>query len=261
MRLGRFRLLASILSGIIAIAGVCIGFVVSSGPGQAAQSQPNIRTAAAGSASTVGALFLRSTSGQLTTHFCTGSVVDSPGGDLVVTAAHCLIGRTASQVVFIPEYAHGQRPFGVWLATQVIEDPEWKSFSDPDDDFAFLIVHRRGTGTRLETLTGGESLGVGAPAGGTVQVAGYPDKLDGPITCQNATRDYSATQFEFDCGGFTNGTSGSPLLAPAGPLGETVIGVIGGYEQGGYTPSVSYAAKFSTRMETLYRAALAIAHG
>ena len=77
MRLGRFRLLASILSGITAIAGVCIGFVVSSGPGQAAQGQPNIRTAAAGSASTVGALFLRSPSGQLTTHFCTGSVVDT----------------------------------------------------------------------------------------------------------------------------------------------------------------------------------------
>jgi hypothetical protein len=36
---------------------------------------------------------------------------------------------------------------------------------------------------------------------------------------------------------------------------ETVIGVIGGYEQGGLTASVSYAAKFSTRMATLYQTA------
>jgi V8-like Glu-specific endopeptidase len=179
----------------------------------------------------------------------------------VITAAHCLIGRTAAQVAFIPQYAHGQGPFGVWIASKIIEDPEWESFSDPDDDFAFLIVHQPNTSTRLETLTGGESLGVGASSGGTVKVAGYPDILDGQITCQNATRDYSPTQFEFDCGGFTNGTSGSPLLAAAGPLGETVIGVIGGYQQGGYTPSVSYAAKFSTRMAALYQTALAAAGG
>ena len=36
-----------------------------------------------------------------------------------------------------------------------------------------------------------------------------------------------------------------------------MIGVIGGYEQGGSTASVSYAAKFSTRMAALYRTALA----
>ena len=53
---------------------------------------------------------------------------------------------------------------------------------------------------------------------------------------------------EFDCGGYTNGTSGGPFLAnvhPATGLG-TVIGVIGGYEQGGDTPSVSYSARFGT---------------
>jgi V8-like Glu-specific endopeptidase len=256
MRLGRFRLLASILTVITVIGGIAAGFILGSAAGRAAGG----RTTATRT-STVGALFLRTTSGHLTTHFCTGSVVDSPAGDLVITAAHCLIGRTAGQLAFVPDYAHGSHPDGVWVATKIIEDPKWASSSDPDDDFAFLIVHRPGSSVAIQTLTGGEVLGVGASAWQTVEVSGYPDHLDGPITCQNAARDYNATQFEFDCAGFTDGTSGSPLLATAGPHGETVIGVIGGYEQGGNTPSVSYAAKFSTRMATLYQTALTAAGG
>jgi V8-like Glu-specific endopeptidase len=250
MRLGRFRVVASILGVITILAGIVAGFTLGSAAGRAAQTT-------AAKTATVGALFARATSGRLTTHFCTGSVVDSPAGDLVITAAHCLIGRTAAQIAFVPDYAHGKHPYGVWDATKIIEDPGWASASDPDDDFAFLIVHRPSSSAAIQTLTGGEVLGVGASAWQTVEVSGYPDNLDGPISCQNAARDYNATQFEFDCGGFTDGTSGSPLLAPAGPLGQTVIGVIGGYEQGGNTPSVSYAAKFSTRMATLYQTALA----
>jgi hypothetical protein len=34
-------------------------------------------------------------------HFCTASVVDSPSGDVIVTAAHCLSGD-ASDLEFVP---------------------------------------------------------------------------------------------------------------------------------------------------------------
>ncbi|HXF20282.1 MAG TPA: hypothetical protein VN597_07475 [Streptosporangiaceae bacterium] len=37
----------------------------------------------------------------------------------------------------------------------------------------------------------------------------------------------------------------------------TVIGVIGGYQQGGNTPSVSYSAGFGRAVRTLYEAAVA----
>jgi V8-like Glu-specific endopeptidase len=86
------------------------------------------------------------------------------------------------------------------------------------------------------------------------------------VSCENTVVAYSSTQFEFDCDGFTDGTSGSPLLAESVPIGatgeaatdgvDTVIGVIGGYEQGGYTASVSYAARFSTEFATLYQRAV-----
>ena len=132
---------------------------------------------------------------------------------------------------------------------------------NPDDDFAYLVVHQLGTKVAVQSLTGGEILGVGQSAARTVRVSGYPDGQDNPISCENAALDFSSTQLEFDCDGFTDGTSGSPLLASTGPAGSvgTVIGVIGGYEQGGSTESVSYAAKFSSRMAALYQTALAAA--
>jgi hypothetical protein len=68
-----------------------------------------------------------------------------------------------------------------------------------------------------------------------------------------------ADQLEFDCGGYTDGTSGGPFLASVNPLtGQgAVIGVIGGYEQGGDTPQVSYSAMFGKNVAALYRTAVA----
>ena len=69
----------------------------------------------------------------------------------------------------------------------------------------------------------------------------------------------SATQLVFRCGGYTAGTSGSPLLAhvhAATGLG-TVIGVIGGCQQGGVTDAISYAAVLGPDIASLDRAAIA----
>ncbi len=209
-----------------------------------------------GHASQVGALFTISSGGELGSHFCTASVVDSPSGDLLLTAAHCLSGRSASSIAFVPDYSSGREPYGVWKVTRTTADQDWQSSADPDDDFAFLVVASSGA-TTLEDLTGGEAIGIGQPAGSVVTVEGYPDADDAPISCSNITRLASPTQLQFDCDGYTDGTSGGPLLMGAAAPGSpaTVIGVIGGYEQGGDTPSVSYAARFGSNMAALYSAA------
>ncbi len=59
--------------------------------------------APAAAAAAVGALFT-TTGGRLASHFCTASVLDSPAGDLVMTAAHCLSGLAPSQFLFVPGY-------------------------------------------------------------------------------------------------------------------------------------------------------------
>ena len=134
--------------------------------------------------------------------------------------------------MFVPGYDSGRPPYGVWPVRRVITDQDWASSFDPDDDVAFVELTRA-----VQGVTGGERLGTGQPPGQLVTVIGYPENRDSAIFCQNYSRSFSATQLVFRCGGYTAGTSGSPLLAQvdaATGLG-TVIGVIGGYQRGGVT--------------------------
>lgn len=210
---------------------------------------------ASGGVPAVGALFTAGT-GELGTHFCTASVVHSAGGDLAVTAAHCVTGKPG-QIVFVPGYANGKEPYGVWQVTAVYTDQAWQSSQDPDDDVAFLRLSDASGGVPIEDITGAERLGAGWQAPALVQVTGYPDGAGQPVSCANWAKSFSPTQLEFDCGGYTDGTSGSPLLAdvPTASGQGTVIGVIGGYEQGGDTPEVSYASAFGAAVAALYQSA------
>jgi V8-like Glu-specific endopeptidase len=203
----------------------------------------------------VGALFTMS-KGKLGRHFCTASVIGSPHGDLVITAAHCVTGT--SGIVFVPGYDRGAAPYGIWTVTKVYADRSWTSSSDPDDDVALLRVSEPGSVVPIEDETGAEALKTGTPARQLVEVIGYPDSGSQPIVCRNWTREPMSEQLEFDCGGYTNGTSGGPFLASVNPLtGQgTVIGVIGGYEQGGLTPQVSYSSVFGANVAALYRQAV-----
>jgi V8-like Glu-specific endopeptidase len=205
----------------------------------------------------VGALFTTS-GGRLGSHICTASVVNSPDGDLVITAAHCVTG-TSGSLAFVPGYHSGATPYGVWTVTKVYVDGSWSSSSDPDDDFAFLRVSQPGSIVPIEDVTGAEQLGTSNPARQLVEVIGYPDATNMPITCRNWTRQPMADQLEFDCGGYTDGTSGGPFLARVNArTGQgTIIGVIGGYEQGGLTPQVSYSAMFGANVMALYQTAVA----
>jgi V8-like Glu-specific endopeptidase len=205
----------------------------------------------------VGALFT-TTAGKLGGHFCSASVVNSPNGDLVITAAHCVTGISGS-LAFVPGYHDGATPYGVWAVTKVYVDQAWSSSADPDDDFAFLKVSQPGSIVPIEDVTGAEQLGTGTPARQLVEVIGYPNSTNAPITCRNWARQPMTDQLEFDCGGYTDGTSGGPFLASVSPqTGQgTIIGVIGGYEQGGLTPQVSYSAMFGANVAALYQTAVA----
>jgi V8-like Glu-specific endopeptidase len=245
-----------------AIGGASSGRILTrTGPSEPGQATPFTGTAA------VGALFARS-NGQLGRHFCTASVVHSPAGDVLITAAHCMIGQSllpAGNVVFAPGYHNGRFPLGVWAVTGEFVTARWTSRHDPDDDVAFLIVGRSGAAgssspRSLEHSTGAERLGVNTRLPDLIDAIGYPDTASRPVSCKAtalAYRDDSLHQMMFDCGGFTDGTSGGPLLrAASARRAGVVIGVIGGYEQGGYTPQVSYSAVFAANIARLYQRAI-----
>jgi V8-like Glu-specific endopeptidase len=208
----------------------------------------------------VGALFATS-AGKLSQHFCSASVINSPHGDLVITAAHCVTG-TSGTVAFVPGYDNGVTPYQdqVWTVTKIYVDKAWRSSSNQNDDVAFLRVSQRGSAVPIEDVTGADQLSTSTLTNRTlVQVIGYPDSSNQPITCQNWLKTPMTDQLEFDCGGYTDGTSGGPFLTKVDPTtGQgTVVGVIGGYEQGGDTPQVSYSSAFGSNVAVLYKTAVA----
>lgn len=231
------------------------------GSARAALPAPG-QTPAAHTAATalrVGALFEHDASGE---HFCTASVVASPGEDLLVTAAHCLNDGSGSgnrsDIVFVPDYHDGVAPYGIWTPQRLIVAPQWANAADPDYDVGFVVLEPHG-GQNIQQLLGANKLGFDTGYQQLVRVTGYPSSADSPITCLNWTTRRSATQMEFDCDGYSDGTSGSPWVTDYDPRSRTgtIVGIIGGYQEGGDTPSVSYSDYLSDGIHQLYDQALA----
>jgi V8-like Glu-specific endopeptidase len=203
----------------------------------------------------VGALFTV-VNGKLAAHFCTASVVHSRAGNLLITAAHCVFRNAQpppGSMAFVPGYHRGKTPRGVWGISAVYVNKAWQLHRNVNNDVAFLIAGR--TGTHIERHTGAEILGIGRRPQ-LVQVIGYPDAASRPVSCVAPARTFrtDSHQMVFDCDDFTTGTSGGPFLARVNAkTGDgTVIGVIGGWQEGGDSPNVSYSPRFFTNVRDLY---------
>jgi V8-like Glu-specific endopeptidase len=220
-------------------------------------ASPNARTAR--KAPRVGALFLRESSGN---HFCTASVVSSPGRDLLITAAHCINGGNGSgyrsDIVFVPGYRDGTDPYGIWTPARLLVAPGWARSADPDLDVGFVALNPR-HGENIEQVLGANTVTFNTGYRNLVRVTGYPTSSPSPITCRNWTSRLSATQLKFSCDGFTGGTSGSPWVTDFNLVTRTghIVGVLGGYEQGGRTSGVSYSPYLGAAIKHLYAEAMA----
>jgi V8-like Glu-specific endopeptidase len=206
----------------------------------------------------VGALFSHGTGGD---HFCTASAVDSPGRNLIITAAHCVHsgkgGGYLSDLVFVPGYRSGNAPYGIWKVKSQLVDARWSKNADPDLDVGFAILEPL-NGKNIADVLGANLLGIDQGFANVVRVTGYPTRADEPVTCINKTTRQHKYQMRFACNGYPPGTSGSPWLThydPKTKRGE-VVGVIGGYELGGTVDAVSYSAYFDDDVRRLYEEAV-----
>jgi V8-like Glu-specific endopeptidase len=193
----------------------------------------------------VGALF-DSASGKPTTHFATAFVVTSKQGNMLMSAAHVLEGRTATSIIFAPGYTNGQAVHELWPIQKAYTDAAWQQQRSVNDDFCFLKVS-----ANVQATLG--SLGLATATNPQeCQVIGYPDGLTGPVQATVAATWYKPEQqLTFSCNGFPNGTSGSPWIINDG----AAFGLIGGFEAGGNSPAVSYSPYFGASLQALYATA------
>jgi V8-like Glu-specific endopeptidase len=228
-------------------------------PSPSAAPTPVTSAVAFNGTTAVGALFDVTKTGLR--HFCTAAVVRSKGGNLVITAAHCLDGAHTGprgKVIFAPGYHNGRFPHGRWAVISVLSDASWQRHHDPNDDVAFLVVGR--SGHRIQKYTGAETVTTGTRLPQTVRVIGYPNRASAPVSCTGPATMLGLKGYQqlvFDCGGFTNGTSGGPFLMDVSARSGdgAVIGVIGGYQRGGKLAAVSYSARFLGNVAGLYQRA------
>jgi len=160
--------------------------------------------------------------------------------------------------VFIPGYRDGQTPSGIWTPAQLIVAPQWTNSSDPDFDVGFVVL-KPYDGKNIEQVLGADQLGINPGYRNHVRVTGYPASADAPITCTGWTSEQSPSQLRFECDGFTGGTSGSPWITAIDPQTGTgtIVGVLGGHEEGGSTAAISYSPYLGEQVEQLYHQAVA----
>ena len=105
------------VAAVVALVAIVVGFVL---PGSPAPGTPT--ASSFNGLPQVGALF--EGAWRSSSHFCSGAVVDSPSGDVIVTAAHCLSGD-GQDLEFVPMYHDGQAPYGAWDVTGAYVSQRW----------------------------------------------------------------------------------------------------------------------------------------
>jgi Trypsin len=182
-------------------------------------------------------------------HTCSGAVLDSAAGNLVLTAAHCM--AQGYDAFFVPGFKGKAQPQDFWRIDAVYLDPRWMTNQDPLADFAVVRVSRDGGGLLETQAGGGFALGVAPKAGTDVTVTGYALGEGGePIGCGTRTSGDTRGYPSLPCRGMVDGTSGSPWVADS-----VIAGLVGGLEGGGCLEDVSYSPPFDGALtQLLHRA-------
>jgi V8-like Glu-specific endopeptidase len=202
---------------------------------------------------TVGPLFPSGSSASAA-HFCTASVIASPTGDTVITAAHCLAG-TGAGMRFVPGYHLGRAPYGSWQVTGAYVPAAWQREQAPTADYAILTVAPEriaGREVEIADVTGSEQLGHAPEPGMVITAVAYNHGVkDDPVTCDARVVEHDGFP-TFDCHGFRAGSSGSPWLTwDPGAASWIVRGVIGGLHQGGCFEFRSHTSAFTSDVDAL----------
>ncbi|WP_183094494.1 trypsin-like serine peptidase [Nocardioides stalactiti] len=169
---------------------------------------------------------------------CTASAIDTPKGNQVITAGHCVhTGPNPggllpppphfySDWVFVPRYRNGAAPFGRWVSDKPFVFAGWAE----EEAFKFdqaIITFRRLERRRLVDVVGGNEVvwGNDQRQWGT-RIWGWPAEspYDGETSkrCDGRTVRFeeSADAAMYDCD-LTGGASGGPWYLPRGRTDNT----------------------------------------
>lgn len=167
---------------------------------------------------------------------CSGTVVRSPGRNVVVTAGHCvfddLTKQFATDWMFVPAFRDGERPFGEWVAGRLATTPQFRS-AVPDSerfDVGIAVVQRNRNGRGVQDRVGARRIAFNRPRNQFYGAFGYPAAapFDGQrlYRCDSPYRG-DDTEFDpprpmrIDCD-MTAGSSGGGWVADGGFVASVI---------------------------------------
>ncbi len=173
---------------------------------------------------TVGRIFMTNDAGQNMS--CSGTAVKSANQSVVDTAGHCLYlyGKWVQNLIFCPQYDHGETPFGCWAARDLEVPSDWINarINDYHHDFGMAIVAPNDQGL-LTDLVGGAGWAYNQPVNQPFYAYGYPARapFDGESrqSCESSSgtswQQGDGTVVSIPCN-MTGGSSGGPWFIKSG---------------------------------------------
>jgi hypothetical protein len=109
-------------------------------------------------------------------YVCSGTIVNTEGKSTVWTAGHCVSdgGAWNYNWVFVPNYASGSAPYGVWYSNRLFTTTAWfNNNNDFANDVGASIMYRN-SGWRITDYLGGQGIAWNYAIGYYMYAFGYP---------------------------------------------------------------------------------------
>jgi V8-like Glu-specific endopeptidase len=141
--------------------------------------------------------------------FCSGTAINSPTRQLVLTAGHCVNsgpeeGHRAvwsNYLEFVPAYTGGVAPFGSFVAQgrdKIRAPKQWTKHGNPDFDLGAFLVKPNAAGANLaDAVGGGATIATGLPRAQQFTTFGYPGETTQMQSCQSRYLGDDSLSFPF----------------------------------------------------------------
>lgn len=127
--------------------------------------------------------------------YCSGTAIDSPTRQLVLTAGHCVNnghegGRTiwSQYLEFVPAYSSGRAPFGAFVAKRgaVYAPRPWSRYGNSDFDLGAFLTGPNKRGLNVaDAVGGGATIALDLPRAQQFQTFGYPGFVKQMQSCRS----------------------------------------------------------------------------
>lgn len=127
--------------------------------------------------------------------YCSGTAIDSPTRQLVLTAGHCvnnghLNGHTvwSRYLEFVPAYSDGHGPFGAFVSkrSRIFAPRQWTKGGNPDFDIGAFLTHPNKRGTNVaDAVGGGARIALGRSRRQRFRTFGYPGNVQRMQGCSS----------------------------------------------------------------------------